>query len=254
MKKIYLLLLLTFSSIFAQEKSALTPNYHFENVNINYLDWKETTQQQETKDDFVYIGLEGGASWDEGDFYGFFNLENPFQSYTDEDPKSLRFSTLADIDINIKNNFKIHIQNYHLHSEDFYVNDFVIGASYKYISDFGLWFHPFLGVHFTNDTYYDGYNGFMTGWLFSYNFKLFDQKFNLFQWNEVEFAREKDFYKSDDGSLIGDSASWGLNGAVSFWWLINDTFSTGLQYRYADNKLGSPDYQSAFIYTARYHF
>jgi len=249
-----MLFLLIISSLYAQESSSLKPNYYYANVNVNYLDWLSKTQELESKDDFLYFGVEGGANWDEGDFYGFLNLENPFQSYTDEDPHSLRFTAFADVDINIKNNFKIHIQDYHLHSESFYVNDFVVGASYKYMSDFGLWFRPFLGVHFTNDTYYDGFNGYMTGWLFSYNFKLFDQDFNIFQWNEIEFAREKDFYKADDGSRIGDSESWGLNGALSFWWLINKSFSTGLQYRYADNKLGSAEYQSAFIYTARYHF
>ena len=255
MRKIYLLFLFLFVPLFAQEKSStFEPNYYFANVNINYLDWTNETQKQDTKDDFVYFGLEGGASWDEGDFYGFFNLENPFDKYSDENPHSMRFSTLANIDINIKNNFKFHVQNYHLHSDSFYVNDFVVGASYKYSSDFGLWLKPFVGAHFTNSTYYDGFNGYMTGWLFSYNFTLFSQDFNIFQWNEIEFAREKSFYKGDDGLPIGDGDSWGLNGAISAWWLINKSFSTGIQYRYADNKLGSPDYQSAMIYTARYHF
>jgi hypothetical protein len=250
-----LLIFLTFSlPLLAEKSSSFTPNYHYENININYLDWSQETQSLESKDDFAYFGIEGGASWDEGDFYGFFNLENPLNSYSEEAPSDLRYSAFADIDINIKNGFKLHLQNYHLHSQSFYVNDFVVGASYKYKSDFGLWVKPFLGLHFTNSTYFDGFNGMMTGWLFSYSFTLFEQNFNLFQWNEIEFARDTKFYKNEDGSLTGDSAKWGLNGALSAWWLINNTFSTGIQYRYADNKLGSADYQSAFVYTARYHF
>jgi len=93
----------------------------------------------------------------------------------------------------------------------------------------------------------------MTGWVFNYDFKIFNKKFSLFQWNEIEFKRDKTFYK--DGEVpIGDSKSYGLNGDISLWWHINNDITGGLQYRYAKYKLGNAEYQSAFIYTLKYNF
>ena len=128
-----------------------------------------------------------------------------------------------------------------------------MGASYKYESDFGLWIKPFIGVHYTYDTYFHGLNGYMGGWVFNYDFGMFNQKFSISQWNEIEFGRDKKFYE-DDGEPIGDGKSYGLNGALSTWWHINDDITTGVQYRYANHKLGNIEYQSAFIYTLKYNF
>jgi len=225
--------------------------YSFANIGINYLDWDSPTQSKTSQKDFGYVSIEGAVGWDWGEFYGNANLENPTKSYTD-DSNSLRYTVFGDFDINIKNGFKIHFQNFHLHSDTFYVNDFVVGGAYKYQSD-GFWIKPFIGLHYTNDTYFDGFNGYMGGWVFNYNFKIFNEKLSLFQWNEIEFGRDKKFYE-DDGVPIGDSKSYGLNGALSFWWDMNDSFTSGIQYRYAKHKLGNYDYQSAIIYTLKYNF
>lgn len=227
--------------------------YSFSNVSLNYLDWSSPTKDKTSQKDFGYITLEGGAGWDWGEFYGNVNLENPTKKYSDEAPKDLRYTAFGDFDINVKNGFKVHFQNFHLYSDTFYVNDFVVGAAYKYESDFGLWIKPFIGVHFTNDTYYDGFNGYMCGWVFDYSFSLFDEKFSIAQWNEIEFGRDKSFYEDDQGP-IGDGKSYGLNGAISTWWYINKDFTSGIQYRYSNHKLGSIEYQSAFIYTIKYNF
>ena len=227
--------------------------YSFSNVSINYLDWSSSTKSKTSKEDFAYVTLEGGVGWDWGEFYGNVNLENPTKKYSDESPNELRYTAFGDFDINIKNGFKIHFQDFHLHSDTFYVNDFVVGASYKYESNFGLWIKPFIGVHYTNDTYFNGLNGYMGGWVFNYDFEMFNQKFSISQWNEIEFARDKEFYEND-GEPIGDSKSYGLNGALSTWWHINDDITSGVQYRYANHKLGNIEYQSAFIYTFKYNF
>ena len=227
--------------------------YSFTNVSINYLDWTAKTQTQTAQKDFEYVGAEGGIGWDWGDFYGFINIENPTKSYHD-DSNSLRYVAFGDFDINIKNDFKIHLQNFHSHSNSFYVNDFVVGLSYKYENDSGFWIKPFIGSHFTNDTYYSGFNGYMSGWVFNYNFNIHKEKFSLSQWNEIEFQRNKSFYTDGSGISTGDGKSYGLNGAVSLWWNTNKSFSNGLQYRYANHKLGNIEYQSAYIYSIKYIF
>ena len=234
--------------------TSLAPNYWFANVSLNYFDWDKPSENDAFKGDFSYIGFEGGAGWDRVDSYAFFNVENPTHTYNDASPSELRFSSFCDVDIEIKNNFKLHFQDYALNSKSYYVNDFVVGFGYKIGTDFGLWVRPFIGFHHTYDTYYKGLNGYMTGWLFNYDFSLLEYRFTLFQWNEIEFDRHKEFYLDADGNTIGDSASWGLNGAVSLWLHINKRFTVGLQYRYADNKLGSKLYQSGTIYSIKYNF
>ena len=177
--------------------------------------------------------------------------ENPTKSYTD-DTNSLRYVAFGDFDIKIKNGFRLHFQNFYSKSSTFYVNDFVIGGSYKYESD-GFWIKPFIGLHHTDDTFFSGFNGYMGGWVFNYDFQILNEKFSLFQWNEIEFKRRKEFYE-DGGVPIGDGKSYGLNGALSLWWYMNDSYTSGIQYRYAKHKLGNIEYQSALIYTFKYNF
>jgi len=62
------------------------------------------------------------------------------------------------------------VQDYYLKEKDFYVNNFVPGIAYNYSNNSGLWFQPFLGGHYQNSTYYTSWNGYMTGWVFNYNF------------------------------------------------------------------------------------
>jgi len=250
MKIFIFLFIIVCSSLSAD---GLTPNYSFSNINLNYLDWSQNSEDESAKGDYSYIGLEGGAGWDRVDFYGFINLENPTRSYKEQSPNDLRVSSFVDLDIEMKNGFKFHIQDFVTKSDSFYANDFIVGFAYKLDTDIGLWFRPFVGLHQTNDTYFDGLNGYMGGWLFSYDFNLFHHKFNIFQWHEIEFKRDKSFYL-DDNVPIGDGASCGINGAISLWMKLNDTITTGLQYRYAKNKLGHDNYQSGIVYSVKYGF
>lgn len=244
-----LLLLLIFSiTLFAKNL------YTFTNVSINYLDWTNETENKTLNGDFAYVGFEGGAGWDWGELYGFAYIENPTKKYNSQGSDNLRSSSYVDFDLNVKEGFRVHVQDYYLQGKPYYVNDFVIAVAYKYVTDFGLWIRPALGVHYTNDTYYDGFNGYMAEWLLNYDFKAFGESFSLFQWNEIEFGRQKSFYLANDGSRIGDGAAWGLNGALSLWWNSTTAFGTGIQYRYAQHKLGNYAYQSALIYTLKYNF
>ncbi len=243
-----------FLFLFYFSVSLFGANYSFANINLNYFDWQHKAESEADQGDFSYVGFEGGVGWDGIDTYGFFNIENPLKSYNDESPDDLRFTGFGDVDVELGHNIKLHFQDYGLHSESFYVNDFVLGIGYKLSTDFGMWIRPFVGFHHTYSSYYDGLNGYMGGWLFNYDFKVFGKKCTIFQWNEIEFARDKEFYLDENNQPTGDGDSWGLNGAISGWFFFNDTLAAGIQYRYAKNKLGSSVYQAGTIYTVKYYF
>jgi len=228
--------------------------YNFKNINLNYHDWLKNAENDANKKDFSYIGFEGGAGWSNAELYGFINLENPIKTYKEENAENgLRISGFFDLDISIENGWRIHFQDYTLHSYSFYVNDFVVGVGYKFVFS-NLWFRPFLGLHHTYDSYYSGLNGLMGGWLFEYRFTFLSKKGVVFNWNEIEFGREKSFYLDDDGNTKGDGASWGLNGALSVWIYPLKDIALGVQYRYANHKLGNKAYQDALIYTLKLYF
>ena len=229
------------------------PYYNFSNIGVNYFDWTQDTQNKTAKEDFTYISVEGGAGWKWVEVYANANLENPIKCYSDESPNNLRYTTYVDLEVKVTEGFRVHLQNFFLEGLDYYVNDFVFGISYKYKNESGFWIKPFVGIHHTTDTYYKGFNGYMAGWVLDYNVNFFDENFDIFWWNELEFDRNKDFYLSDN-EPVGDGKSYGLNGSMNFFWHINKSISTGIQYRYAKHKLGSIEYQSGMIYMLKYNF
>jgi len=229
------------------------PFYSFKNIGVNYFDWTQGTHNKTSKEDFSYLSAEGGAGWEWIEVYANANLENPTKRYSDESPDNLRYTAFVDLDVKLGKGFRLHFQDFFLEGLDYYVNDFVTGISYKYRDDSGFWIKPFVGLHYTTDTYYKGLNGYMAGWILNYPMEFFDEKFAIFWWNEIEFDRDKNFYLSD-GDPIGDGKSYGLNGSMNFFWHINKSITTGLQYRYAEHKLGSIEYQSGVVYMLKYNF
>jgi len=219
--------------------------YSFFNLGLNYNSWRYS--------DFLYISAEYGASWRWGEFYGNSNVQNPLRSYTDDRPSNLRLTMVNDFDVKLSESFRVHMQDYHLQSELYFVNDAVLGFSYKYVGE-GLWFKPFIGAHYTHDTYFSGVNGYMSGWLVNYKFEILEENFSLFQWNEIEFLRERSFYEAPDGTPKGDAKSYGLNGAIKCYWHPTKIITTGVEYRYSKYKRGTKAFLSALIYTAKYNF
>lgn len=159
------------------------------------------------------------------------------------------------LDIKLGNsNWYFHLQNYFLDSNGFNVNNLVPGIAYKYTSGSGFWIRPFIGPHIQESTYYDGFNGWMAGWVFCYDFTVSGQKFALAQWHEFEFDRAKEHYQLEDGTPIGDGKSHGTNGAISLWWTPIKQVTAGVQYRYSHYKLGYAGYANAVIYSLKYNF
>ena len=241
------------------QKSFWTPNFTYSNVSVNYLNWSTRTEKaNKYMTDFTYLEFEGGAGWDWGEFYFFTDLENPGHSWETTTPgDNSRFVIKPILDVKIADsNWYIHIQDYYLNSDGFMVNNLVTGIAYKFSIE-NFWIRPFIGPHFQQSrgfNSYDGFNGYMAGWTFVYNFKLGEQKFMLSNWQEFEFERAEEFYLADDGSTINDGRSHGINGAIALWWTPISSITTGVQYRYSDYKLGHQGYSNAVIYSLKYNF
>ena len=243
-------------------KSFLTPNFTYFDVSVNYLDWSSGTERRSAfyngsagLTDFVYLELEGGAGWDWGELYFFTDLENPTKSWNNPPTDERRFVIKPILDVQLgESNWYFHLQDYYLYSKTFFVNNLVPGIAYKFSTGNGFWIRPFIGPHYQQSTFYDGFNGWMAGWTFVYDFKLDGEKFSLSNWHEFEFDRAEAHYALPDGTLVGDGRSWGINGALALWWHPNPKITAGLQYRYADHKLGVQAYTTAVIYSLKYNF
>ena len=217
------------------------PNYSFKNVSVNYLNWSKDTEQNTAQEDFAYLELEGGAGFDWGEFYMFFDVENPTSSWSDEPAGDLRFAFKPVLDIKLIDNLYLHIQDYSLQSKEFYVSNIATGLAYKIETDFGLWIKPFIASHYQLSTYYSGFNGYLAGWTFLYNFDISKQGFSLSQWHECTLDRR-------------DNENTGRQGALVFLWHPTTAIATGIQYRYASHELGSDKYQDGIIYSLKYNF
>ena len=225
-------------------KTIFTPNYTFKDISINYLDWSSKTEDKSPQKDFAYLEFEAGAGFSWGYAYMFLDVENPTKSYTDEAPDNLRVSFKPVLDIELGNSgFFYHVQDYSLTSDPFYIHNFVNAISYRYATK-DFWIIPFLGVHYQDSTYYSGFNGYMFGYTFLYNFHISNQNLSLAQWHETTFSRDtKDGYSGT-----------GEQGSLSIWYKINKTLTTGLQYRYAYKNLGYDGYQDSVIYSLKFYF
>jgi len=240
-------------------KSWYMPNFTWYDVNINYLDWTGGTVERvsHTKDDFLYLEFEGGMGWDWGDLYFFTDLENPGKGFdTAEEPDDSRWVIKPILDINVPaeegdwwKGFQVHIQDYYLYGDGFWVNNLVLGLAYKFTTE-NFFIRPFAGFHYVDDKYNPAeWNGYMGGWVFNYDFTIGEEKFSLSNWHEFEWDRDDAYGKNG-----ADGKSWGVNGALAGWWHITDHVTSGLQYRYAYHKLGSKAYQTGLIYTLKYNF
>ncbi|QIR13798.1 ion channel protein Tsx [Shewanella aestuarii] len=253
--------------------------YGFANVSVNYLDWSDGTEDRSrdiqngfgAKSDFVYLEIEGGAGYDWGDVYGFIDFENPtkmdWSGDQDDGSKAFRIAAKGSVAINIgETNWNAYGHIYSLtDSSGFYEQNVVLGVSYDINTDFGLWVKPFVGAHFAhNSAIGAGFNGGMAGWVLGYNFKLGGQDLMITNWNEIEFARADEYRgfctsetctgPGDDDFQNTNGKSWGLNGAVALWWNATSDVTFGIQYRYAEQKLGTAAYQNAMIFSAKYNF
>lgn len=254
MNKTHLTLLLA-SLFMLPEISQAEFKSGFADIGVHYLDWSGRTTEKSSnkshKDDFGYLELEGGASFSWGETYGFFDWENFYNGRHDKPGSEQRYT--------FKNTHRIYLSdtglNLYLHAygtygsanrNHFHDDMFLYGVGYNVVGN-GWWFKPFIAKRYTDQTYYTGDNGYVAGWVAGYSFGLGKAKFTLTNWNEYEFDRDATY-------AAGNGGKEGLNGAVALWWNATPLVTTGIQYRYADDKLGEAWYQDALIYSIKFNF
>ncbi|MEN7430905.1 outer membrane protein OmpK [Chromobacterium sp. TRC.1.1.SA] len=255
--------LLALSLLAASALAHAGGEYSFANVSANWLDWSDRTTQQSGKQDFGYLEAEGGLGAKWGELYGFFDIENPGKGNGNTQGRDRRFTTKVVGRYNLAEVGGVPVQLYgHIYDtrgngpadRHFFTQNRVLGLGTD-LSFGALSIKPFFGVHNQMDALMpagsaSGYNGFMTGYVMLYPFQAFGQNLMLTQWHETEFNRQDKFigaYKAGDRPRVGQ------NGAVALWWTPTKAVTTGIQYRYADQKLGSSAYQNAVIYSIKYN-
>nr|WP_253927041.1 outer membrane protein OmpK [Halomonas hibernica] len=237
-----------------------TPLWSFANVSVNYLDWSNGTERRTAsnaaKSDFTYVEIEGGAGFSWGEFYGFFDFENPTNDQFDESSGGKdNFRTAGKVTSHIylgdtPLSLYAHVYDFRDYGYNSREQDQILGLGYRTTFANGLWFKPFIGAARVQSESYTGMNGYMAGWVAGYDFAALNQNFSVTNWHEQTFGRDSDYLEQN--YVGGKAGSVGTNGALSLWWHPNDLITTGVQYRYSENKLGTPNaYQNAMIYSIK---
>ncbi|AIW14927.1 outer membrane protein OmpK [Vibrio tubiashii] len=199
------------------------------------------------------IGIEGGAVFDWGQIYGFYDYEGVDRAGDDRGA-----STKGTIHYNLTDSgISLYAQVYNTDTDKgFHEQNRVLGLGYTGLKGDGWGFTPFIGVHQINSGDIKGSNGGMFGYVGYYNTDIAGQNFTFSTWNELEFARN-DAYSTLQSTTAGSnesSESWGLNGSLNAMWNVTQNWSTGILYRYTVNKLARKDYQDLVIYRVQYNF
>ena len=215
----------------------------FGDISLNRLFWSPGTQRKSTKKDFNYLELEGAAQFNWGELYGFFDLERPEDGgyYNRTASKAVGRYYLGDTHLSI------YAHVYEFIEKGFTDQTRVLGIGYQLVGK-GWWFKPFLGFTEVSQTFFNGMNGYMFGWSAGYNFKIAKEDFVVVSWHELEFARKPNYNTIYKGNASSQ------NGALGLWWNAIPQITTGLQWRYAVDKLGTPGYIGATIASIRYNF
>ncbi|PSW20779.1 hypothetical protein C9I98_08045 [Photobacterium sanctipauli] len=224
--------------------------YGWGNVHVDYQFWDQGFVDD---NDFrqALIGVEGGAGYDWGELYGFYDYEGVDKAtgnrgqtfngeahiYLGDSGASLFGKVYGHIDQNIRE-----------------VNQYM-GFGYTGLTGDNWWFKPWAAVEFINVSNefnagvkdYTGMNGGTIGWQAGYAFEAFGESFLLHNWNQIELFRSDEYAENNYGDT-------GLNGAVNFAWNINEDFTAMLMYRYFVNKLGADGYGDILIYRLAYNF
>ncbi|GAK85280.1 putative exported protein precursor [Vibrio ponticus] len=201
------------------------------------------------------IGIEGGAVFDWGQIYGFYDYEGVDRSGDDRGA-----SAKGTIHYNLtESGVSLYAQVYNTDADKsaLHEQNRVLGLGYTGLKGDGWAFTPFIGFHQINtDGGISGSNGGMFGYVGYYNTDIGGQNFTFSTWNELEFARNDEYSRlqSTTAGSSEDPESWGLNGSLNAMWNVTDNISTGILYRYTVNKLARKDYQDLLIYRVQYNF
>ncbi|WP_194437524.1 outer membrane protein OmpK [Vibrio fluminensis] len=242
--------------------------YGFGSMYLDYQKWDHgfgnddsNFGQEISERNQAVIGIEGGAVFDWGQIYGFYDYEG-----VDRAGDNRGASLKGTIHYNLTDSgISLYAQVYNTDKDKgptLHEQNRVLGLGYTGLKGDGWGFTPFIGFHQVNTeansegVAISGSNGGMFGYVGYYNTDIAGQNFTFSTWNELEFARNDEYaavQSTDFASGVG-SESWGLNGSLNAMWNVTDHISTGVLYRYTVNKLARKDYQDILIYRVQYNF
>lgn len=242
--------------------------FGFGSMYLDYQNWDQgfgnddsNFGQEISERNQAVIGIEGGAVFDWGQMYGFYDYEG-----IDRSGDNRGASAKGTIHYNLfDTNVSLYGQIYNTDKDKgptLHEQNRVVGLGYTGLNGDGWGFTPFIGLHQINTeansegVAISGGNGGMFGYVGFYNTEISGQSFTFSTWNEVEFARN-DAYSAVQSTTAGTDESpesWGVNGSLNAMWNVTEDWSTGLLYRYTVNKLGRKDYQDILIYRVQYNF
>lgn len=251
--------------VLAGSAAAVHADYTFGDISYNQLDWSNATLDKTQhapfgdKHNFPYLELEGGAGRSWGNVYGFFDLENWNRNEQISPSTDRRYTTKIVARFNLAQigaypvKLYTHVYDTRGSGQQFFSQDRVLGLGTDLC--FGnFWIQPFIGGHQVMQQGVGAHgNGWMAGYVAGYDFNAFDQSFSASQWHETEFARTDYFNNlAEPNGTVRRNV--GQNGAIALWWNANKHLTTGVQYRYAVNKLGVAGNEYALIYSVKYNF
>lgn len=235
-----------FSAAFAVP--AMATDYNFGSVSLNHLNWVDATEDRSFHSDFNFIEVEYGGGREWGTFYGFTDLErvdeyNSIEDYQISSKMSVAFNTSV-------KDVAVYTQAFTVLSDDFKTLDTVIGAQYQGLNGENWSFNPFIGVqHSYTSNGFSGMNGLMAGWTAMYHFNAYDNNFSITNWTELTANRNGKYLAKS-----GEAKEFSVNGGLGLWYHVTQDITTGIQYRYADNKLGTDINANAVIYTLKFNY
>ncbi|XNM79224.1 outer membrane protein OmpK [Escherichia coli] len=112
---------------------------------------------------------------------------------------------------------------------NFHDDMFLYGIGYNFTGS-GWWFKPFFAKRYKDQPITLATTAMSPAGL-QVTTLCWGAKFTLTNWNEYEFDRDATYAAGNGGKEEGLSA-------VALWWNATSHITTGIQYRYADDKLG----------------
>ncbi|UPQ88509.1 outer membrane protein OmpK [Vibrio sinaloensis] len=224
--------------------------YGFGGMYLDYQNWDHGTGK--SQDNFggdlksrnkAVLGIEGGAGFDWGQIYGFYDYEG-VDSASDKRGASAKGTIHYNL---MDTKVSLYAQVYNTNGVNFNEQNRVLGLGYTGLQGDGWAFTPFIGVHEISQGSINGANGGMAGWVGFYNTELAGQSFTFSTWGEYEFGRNEEYTAAQGGKT-------GWNGSVNAMWNVTKDWSTGVLYRFTENKLGIKGYGDILIYRVNYKF
>lgn len=238
------------SALFSPSLYALEYKNSFGSINAGYADWDSGFVNVD-RGEVWKVTADFGVNFREAEFYSFIesNVLNHSVAGRNHTVSAMTHVRLFDSDYTFFG--KIYGQWENTWGDDL---DMFYGLGYLgWTGEWGF-FKPYIGLHNQSGDYVSqkygqtsGWNGYVVGWTTAYNFALFDEKFILSDWNEVELERNDAYAEQQHGD-------YGINGGLTLAWKFYPRWKAAITWRYFKNKLGYDGFGDQMIYMVGYEF